>query len=161
MDSSSPKAEPCKYSDLDYTKCKIIETITMRHLFFLGIFFSLLLNATYSSALTLSEPRLHSNLGHPLEMTMTLKNLGDLSPEDLLIGLAPKERYQEMNIDLKPFHHDLKFTVINAPNHKGQLKVTSHEVINEPYLDFIILIRWPDGKLLKEVTVLFDAPSSH
>ncbi len=133
----------------------------MRHLFFLGIFFSLLLNAAYSSALTLSEPQLHSKLGQPLEMTMALKNLGDLSTEDLLIGLAPKERYQEMNISLKSFHHDLKFTVISASNNKTLLKVTSHKANNEPYLDFVILIRWPDGKLLKEVTVLFDAPSSY
>lgn len=131
----------------------------MRHLSKLTILLTVLLTSSFSAALTLSEPVLQSRLGHPIEMTMELKNLGDLRSEDLLINLAPKERYTEMDVALKAFHYDLKFTAITTPDNKTQLKITSHQPVNEPYLDFIVLVRWPNGSLLKEVTVLFDAPS--
>lgn len=130
----------------------------MRYFFLLSTFIGLLLGSSHSTALTLSEPTLHSQLGNPLEITIELKNLGDLNIEDLLVDLAPEEYYQEMTISLKSFHHDLRFALINTPNNKTALKISSHKPINEPYLDFLVLIRWPNGKLIKEVTVLFDAP---
>ena len=36
--------------------------------------------------------------------------------------------------------------------------MTSDEAVVEPYLDFVVEARWPDGRLLREYTVLLDPP---
>ena len=40
----------------------------------------------------------------------------------------------------------------------GTLLITSRESVLEPYLDFLIEVRWPEGRLLREYTILLDLP---
>lgn len=36
--------------------------------------------------------------------------------------------------------------------------VTSNQPISEPFLDFLVELNWPNGRLLREYTVLLDPP---
>ncbi|MFN3919304.1 MAG: FimV/HubP family polar landmark protein, partial [Methylohalobius sp.] len=38
------------------------------------------------------------------------------------------------------------------------IQITSNEVIREPFLDFLLEVEWPQGRMLREFTVLLDPP---
>lgn len=44
------------------------------------------------------------------------------------------------------------------PNGQSIVKVTSFRPINEPFLDFLVELNWPAGRLVREYTFLLDPP---
>ena len=41
---------------------------------------------------------------------------------------------------------------------KSVIRVTSSKPVQEPYLNFLVQVLWPNGRLLREYTVLLDPP---
>jgi pilus assembly protein FimV len=111
-----------------------------------------------SFALTLGQPQLQSMLGEPVRIILEIKHHEELSPHELLVDLADEKQYQQLHVARHAFHHNLKFTIDKRPDGKKYLLVSSHKAYSEPYLNFVVLIRWPNGELLKEIAVLLDTP---
>lgn len=53
---------------------------------------------------------------------------------------------------------DLRFAVEKRPGGNAVVKVTSSRPINEPFLDFLVELNWPAGRLVREYTFLLDPP---
>ena len=41
----------------------------------------------------------------------------------------------------------------------GVVRLSTDQPIREPYLDFVVEVRWPTGRVLREYTVLLDLPT--
>ncbi|MFM8331037.1 MAG: FimV/HubP family polar landmark protein, partial [Candidatus Methylumidiphilus sp.] len=54
----------------------------------------------------------------------------------------------------------LRFTPQQKEDGSYVIKVSSPNAIREPFLNFLIDVHWPQGRLLREFTVLLDPPSS-
>ncbi|WP_262730593.1 FimV/HubP family polar landmark protein [Alloalcanivorax marinus] len=111
-----------------------------------------------SAALGVGEYQLNSYLNEPLDMTVQLQDLGDLSREQILVELASQEQFDAAGVERSYFLNDLEFQV-TLDGDTGQLRITSEQPVREPYLDFLVEFLWPTGRLMREYTVLLDPPS--
>lgn len=113
-----------------------------------------------SAALGVGEYQLNSYLNEPLNMTVELHDLGDLSKDQILAELASQEQFDAAGVERGYFLNDLEFQVIVEPGgDNGRLIITSEQPVREPYLDFLVEFLWPTGRLMREYTVLLDPPS--
>jgi len=109
-------------------------------------------------ALGLGEATVQSSLNQPLTAEIELVSVGELGLDEILPGLATREEFLRAKVDRVYFLSDLRFEVIE--NKKGNLAVvlTTTKPVREPFLNFIVEVIWPSGRLLREYALLIDPP---
>ncbi len=116
------------------------------------------LSSGMAHALGLGEVTLQSALNQPLVAEIELLEVRDLTSSELRPSLASPEEFNKAGVDRQYFLTDLKFTPILKPNGKSVIRVTSSKPLREPYLNFLVEVLWPNGRLLREYTLLLDPP---
>jgi pilus assembly protein FimV len=116
------------------------------------------LSSGVAHALGLGEVTLRSALNQPLVAEIELLEARDIGSEELVPALASPEEFNKAGVDRQYFLSDLKFTPIIKPNGKSVIRVTSTKPVREPYLNFLVEVLWPSGRLLREYTLLLDPP---
>ena len=111
-----------------------------------------------ASALGLGDITLRSSLNQPLVAEIQLLEVGDLTEAEILVGLASQEDFERVGVDRPFFLTDLRYQVRLGTPRGDVIVVTSRKPVREPYLNFIVQVRWPSGRLLREYTVLMDLP---
>lgn len=111
-----------------------------------------------SFSLGLGEINLRSALNQSLDAEVALMSIGNVAPEDIVVKLASKEAFDQAGIDRPFFLTKFKFKVAKRDNGDFYLKITSHDPVKEPFLDFIVEANWPSGRVLREYTLLLDPP---
>ncbi|AVK09058.1 fimV N-terminal domain [Pseudomonas paraeruginosa] len=106
----------------------------------------------------LGEITLKSALNQPLDAEIELLEVRDLSSGEVIPSLASPEEFSKAGVDRLYYLTDLKFTPVVKPNGKSVIRVTSSKPVQEPYLNFLVQVLWPNGRLLREYTVLLDPP---
>ncbi len=119
---------------------------------------SMLVISPLALSLSLGDIELQSPLGMPLKARLLLSNFNKISVEELRVSLASESQYQHFKLKRHSSHYDLGFSIKTDTNGQTYLHIAGRRPVNEPYLNFVIFLQWPKGELLKEVTVLFDAP---
>ena len=119
---------------------------------------SALMSTGMVQALGVGDINLRSSLNQPLDAEIDLLQVRDLSSEEIRTMLASPDDFGRAGIERPFFLTDLKFTPVVKPNGKSVIRVTSNRPVNEPYLNFLMEVRWPSGKVLREFTVLLDPP---
>jgi len=98
-----------------------------------------------------------SGLGQPLRAELDVAaNREELA--GMTARLAPQDAFRQAGIDYPSVLHDLRFTLDKGANGQAVVKVTSVKPINEPFLDFLVELNWPAGRLVREYTFLLDPP---
>lgn len=110
------------------------------------------------SALGLGELALESSLNQPLNAQIKLLNIGELDTSQVLVRLANKGDFDRAGVSRDFFLSNIKFTVDIDKNGGGVIQLTTKDRVVEPYLNFLVETRWPNGRLLREYTVLLDLP---
>jgi pilus assembly protein FimV len=116
------------------------------------------LSSGMAHALGLGEVTLQSALNQPLVAEIELLEVRDLASNEVIPTLASPEAFTKAGVDRQYFLTDLKFTPVLKPNGKSVIRVTSSKPMREPYLNFLVEVLWPSGRLLREYTVLLDPP---
>ena len=112
-----------------------------------------------AAALGVGDYQLHSYLNQPLDMDVSLHEVGDLSAEEILVNLAPQSEFDAAGVDRSYFLNRLEFSVEFQDGDKAQLHISTDQPVREPYLNFLVEFLWPTGRLMREYTVLLDPPS--
>ena len=112
-----------------------------------------------AAALGVGEYQLNSYLNQPLDMDVSLHEVGDLSAEEILVNLAPQSEFDAAGVDRSYFLNRLEFSVELQEGDKAQLHISTDQPVREPYLNFLVEFLWPTGRLMREYTVLLDPPS--
>jgi len=115
--------------------------------------------STWSMALGLGDITVHSGLNQPLKADIALVDAAGLSASDLSARLATADEFGRAGVERVFFLNDLKFTPILHGN-RQMIRVTSRKPVNEPYLNFLVQLDQPNGRLLREYTLLIDPPGS-
>ncbi|CAA0087888.1 Uncharacterised protein [Zhongshania aliphaticivorans] len=110
------------------------------------------------SALGLGELTLDSSLNQPFRAEIPLRDLGELGVEQIRVKLADAGAFENAGVDRSQFLSTLQFEVELLGGGSGRIIVTTADSVVEPYLDFIVEARWPNGKMIREYTVLLDLP---
>lgn len=108
-------------------------------------------------ALGLGEITLHSALNQPLRADIALVDAAGLEEGELSVSLAAAEEFSRAGVERVFFLNDLKFTPVLRGN-RSLIQVTSSKPVNEPFLNFLVQLHQPNGRLLREYTVLIDPP---
>jgi pilus assembly protein FimV len=122
-----------------------------------------LVSLTPSSAYSLGigEIKLRSALNQNLNAEIPLiMSKGD-NPADIKVNLAPPDKFDNAGVPWTSFLSKIKFETITGANNKVIIKISSREVVKEPFLDFILQVNWPKGSLYREFTVLLDPPAAY
>ena len=118
----------------------------------------LLAFSSLANALGLGDIEMHSALNQPLDAEIPLTAVSPGETDDMLVTLASQEAFQRAGID-RPFSlTQLKFLVETKADGSAVVKVASKKPIVEPFLNFLIEVDWPNGRLIREYTVLLDPP---
>ncbi|MBB4867867.1 pilus assembly protein FimV [Pseudomonas nitritireducens] len=113
--------------------------------------------SAHANALGLGDITLHSGLNQPLDAEIALLQTGDMSSDELIAKLASPADFENAGVDRFVFLQNLRFTPV-IRNGRGYIKVVSTQPVHEPYLNFLLAVERPNGRLLREYTVLLDPP---
>ena len=116
--------------------------------------------AMQALAVGLGDIKMQSYLNEPLRAEVTLLDVQGLTAEDLRIRLASQSDFDEMGIQRDYFLSQIEFSVIFDSRGAAKVVLTTDAPLLEPYIDFLMEMRWPAGRLLREYTVLVDLPPS-
>ncbi|MFT5781719.1 MAG: pilus assembly protein FimV [Pseudomonas sp.] len=116
------------------------------------------LTSGMAQAVGLGEVSLKSSLNQPLVAEIELLEVRDLATGELVPSLASPEDFTRAGIDRQFMLNDLTFTPVIKVNGKSYIRVTSNKPVREPYLNFLVEVLWPSGRLLREYTLLLDPP---
>ncbi|MBX9409815.1 peptidoglycan-binding protein [Pseudomonas baetica] len=114
------------------------------------------LSSGMAHALGLGELTLKSTLNQPLEAEIELLDVKDLTAAEVVPSLASPEDFAKAGVDRQAFLNDLIFTPVLNASGKSVLRVTSSKPLSEPMVKFLVQVMWPNGRLLRDYSVLLD-----
>jgi pilus assembly protein FimV len=111
-----------------------------------------------AGALGLGEITLRSALNQPFvaEIPVTAESADELN--QLTVQLAPAATFERFGLDRPRFLDDLSFQV-QREGSRAVVRVTSAQPVSEPFVSLLLDVGWPQGRLLREYTVLLDPPA--
>ena len=125
----------------------------------------LLLTGTFAAffcgpvfGLGLGNLELHSALNQEFGADISLTNTRGLAIEEVLPNLASQQDFDRVGVERTYLLTDLRFKVVRADDGTLSIKVFSNRPIVEPFLNFVVEVLWPGGRILREYTVLLDPP---
>lgn len=121
-----------------------------------GILLALASSAIHAAGL--GKLSVNSALGQPLSAEIELVSLQPGEFEALAARVASPEAYTEARIEYSPLLRQLRFTVERKADGRPILKISSGAPINEPFLDVLVELTWPAGRLVREYPILLDPP---
>ncbi|MBE0484795.1 FimV/HubP family polar landmark protein [Marinobacter sp.] len=116
------------------------------------------LGSGVAQALGLGEIELQSWLNEPLDAEIFLRESRGVDPGDVFVNVAPEAAYARIGIDRHQFLSRLRFEVVTGADGNLVVNVSSREPLREPYLNFLLELTWPNGRLMREYAVLVDPP---
>ncbi|VVQ35578.1 FimV/HubP family polar landmark protein [Pseudomonas fluorescens] len=114
------------------------------------------LSSGMAHALGLGELTLKSTLNQPLVAEIELLDVKDLTAAEVVPSLASPEDFTKAGVDRQAFLNDLTFTPVLNASGKSVLRVTSSKPLSEPMVKFLVQVMWPNGRLLRDYSVLLD-----
>lgn len=111
----------------------------------------------FAEAAGLGKLTVFSGLGQPLRAELEIA-----ANRDELVGMAARlaahDAFSQAGVDYPQALRDLRFVVEKRANGQPVVKVSSLRPINEPFLDMLVELNWPAGRLVREYTFLLDPP---
>lgn len=117
-----------------------------------------LLYATSAIAVGLGDIALKSALNEPLDAEIALTNIESIDEGLLSVQLAPAAAFAQAGVTRDYYLTQLTLSIDTNAADETVVKVTSEGPILEPYLDFLVQLEWPAGRLVREYTLLLDLP---
>jgi Tfp pilus assembly protein FimV len=119
-----------------------------------------LLAISLGHALGLGDIRSSSFLGQPLEARIEVIMEGhDYAPEEIKVRQINAAQASDLGIDLAGYqpNYRLKPTISAG---RLMVSLTSQQPIREPFLNLLIELKWPEGTVYREYTLLLDPVTS-
>ena len=114
--------------------------------------------STQTNALGLGDIKINSALNEPLNAEIQLHQLRDLNPLQIRPRMADQDEFALAGMNQQRALSDIRFQVKVSPNGSGVILLTSREPVKEPFINFLIEVNWPSGRLVREYTLLLDPP---
>ncbi|HBO6282983.1 TPA: FimV family protein [Pseudomonas aeruginosa] len=112
--------------------------------------------AGQASALGVGDITLHSALNQPLDADIELLDVGDLGADDIEVRLAGADVFAAAGVERLQFLNELRFSPVLQGRGGNRIHVSSIRPVQEPYLNFLVEVARPNGRIVREFTVLLD-----
>lgn len=126
----------------------------------LSLAVALVLGITPFSAFPVGLGNIHLNsaLNQYFDAEIDLLSVEQDEVADIKVTLASPEAFRRSGLERPFILSKLRFQAEETAAGKTVIRVSSRDPIREPFLNFLIEVNWPKGKLLREYTVLLDPP---
>lgn len=117
-----------------------------------------------AQALTLSKPIVLSSEGEALQVEIDITQLSDIEQTNFQASLASPESYQAAKMEAPGSNGvpaDIQVQLLNRPNGRPYLKVSSKQGVNSNFVDLLIDFRWATGRMLRDISVSLDIRSKN
>ena len=119
---------------------------------------ALLVAPGLASALGLGEIKLSSGLNQRLSAEIPMFSLRPNDVDGMQIVLGSAEQFRRAGVE-RPFSlTKLRFKSEDFGDGTGMIRLTTQNAVAEPFLNFLIEVNWPTGRLVREFTLLLDPP---
>ena len=122
-----------------------------------GIAIAGLLNPIGAHALGVGDIRVQSYLNQMLRAEIPLV-LSQEKLSDIKIQLAPAKDFAAAGLERSSILTKLRFDPVQEPGGGFVIRVGSSESIHDPFLNFLLEFTWPEGRIVRNFTVLLDPP---
>lgn len=110
-------------------------------------------------ALGLGGIEVFSSLNQPLRAEITLLAVRPDEREAIVAQLASDEAFARAGIQRGSIPGDLSFRVTSgALADQAIIQVSSAQPVREPFLTLLVEVSWPNGRVVREYTLLLDPP---
>jgi len=109
-------------------------------------------------ALGLGDIKAHSALNETFSADIDLLSVAAGELDSIRVRLAAQKEFDKAGVERPFFLSLLKFVPERLDNGQSVVRVSSDFPIREPFLDFLVEVAWPRGRLIREYTVLLDPP---
>jgi len=109
-------------------------------------------------ALGLGNIDMQSALNQPMNAAIELTSAAGTDLSRVTVTLASQAAHQRLGLSRSQILNDFDFRVEQDASGNAIIRVTSQGAIHEPFLEFLLELTWPNGRLLREYTVLVDPP---
>ncbi len=99
-----------------------------------------------------------SALGEPLNAEIELLSTTPEELASITATIAPSEAYAAQGLERSGLQATIKVETTKRADGTHILKLTTQHPVPEPFLDMLIQVDWPTGRLLREYTALLDPP---
>jgi pilus assembly protein FimV len=114
--------------------------------------------ATQSWALGLGRLQVQSALGEALRAEIDVTSLTPEEAATLQVRIASPDTYRAAGLDYQTVLTGARAIVLQRPDGRTVLRVTSDRAVQEPFVDVILELTWASGRLVREYTLLLDPP---
>lgn len=125
-----------------------------RLLVLLALLFALLA-PKIAFSLGLGEIKLHSYLNQPLSAEIELLSPEEVDLSQVLVSLASTEDFKKAQLARPYFLSRLRFEIVMHDD-RTFIHVSTKENVKQAFLEFLIVLSWPDGRLVRGYTLLLD-----
>jgi pilus assembly protein FimV len=110
-------------------------------------------------ALGLGDIQVYSALNQPLRAEISLFAVKPGEVPLINAQLASDEAFARAGIERLPVLGDLRFRVVEGDSpDQAILQVSTLQSVREPFVSMLLEVSWPDGRLVREYTLLLDPP---
>ncbi|CAI8246030.1 MAG: Uncharacterised protein [Marinobacterium sp. xm-d-530] len=124
----------------------------------LSIAVSSALLASQASALGLGELNVKSALNEPLQAEIQLLQVRDLKASDIRPRLADEDAFSLAGLSRSGVLSSVDFDVELNAQGGAKVVISSDAPVREPFISFLMEVNWPNGRLVREYTLLLDPP---
>lgn len=106
-------------------------------------------------AVGLGQASISSYLDAPLDASIPLLESGDYALEDIHVSVAEPSAFTSAGLEWTPLAASVR---IQAQEQQGrrQVRLSSEQTMQEPWLDLLLTVEFPDGQQFHDITLLFD-----
>ncbi|MGB0721071.1 MAG: FimV/HubP family polar landmark protein [Gammaproteobacteria bacterium] len=113
------------------------------------------------NALGLGEIEVNSYLNQPFRGRIALLSPSDDELKGMTVALAPADEFDRAGVPYPIILGRLRFRLSHSDKGQPFVKVVSSLPISEPYLRFIVEVKTPSRRMLRQYTVLLDPPGAY
>jgi pilus assembly protein FimV len=119
-----------------------------------------LTTAISTHALTLGKLSVLSSLGQPLIAEIDVPEISADEANSIRVSIASPEAYKSAGLDYTTAAGQINVVGKRRANGRTILELRSADPISAPYLDLVLEVTWSTGRIVRDYTVLLDAPAS-
>lgn len=107
-------------------------------------------------AIGVGEIVVKSYLNEPLSAEIAVLDPKGLSDSEVIASLASLADFERLGVERHYSLGALVFATDMKGGESSTIRVTTDTPIREPYLNFLVELKWPEGRVLREYTVFLD-----
>jgi len=111
-----------------------------------------------AASVGLGRLTLQSALGQPLSAQIELTGVAPDELGSVTARIADASVYRQNNLAYQGVLSRARVTMERLPNGDPILRVTTPASVVEPYLDMLVEVNWPSGRVVRAYTFLLDPP---